>query len=89
MAGKEEILLEEKNVMLIKERDWSSNHKRKTAVYNVLGNDYYWPDIKDHIKKKTRNSEISQKYNRRTRGRCDFISTTRYLRKNWARSNRD
>ena len=47
----------------------SSNHRRKTAVYNVLGNDYYWPDIKDHIKKKTRNSEISQKYNKKIRGR--------------------
>ena len=67
-GGKEEILLEEKNVMPIKERDWSSNHRGHTAVYNVLGNDYYWPDIKDHIKKKTRNSEISQKYNKKTRG---------------------
>ena len=41
-----------KNAMLIKERHLSSNHRGHTAVYNVLGNDYYWPDIKDHIKRR-------------------------------------
>ena len=74
--------------MLIKERHLSSNHRRNTAVYNVLGNDYYWPDIKDHIKKKIRNSETCQKYNRKTRGGCDFVSTTKYLEKVGFRSNR-
>ena len=54
--------------MLIKERHLSSNHRGHTAVYNVLGNDYYWPDIKDHIKKKIRNSETCQKYNKKTKG---------------------
>ena len=38
--------------MLIKQRHLSSNHRGHTAVYNVLGNDYYWPDIKDHIKRR-------------------------------------
>ena len=38
--------------MLIKERHLSSNHRRKTVVYNVLGNEYYWPDIKDHLKRR-------------------------------------
>ena len=28
---------------------------------------YYWPDIKDHIDKKIRNSEGCQKYNWKTR----------------------
>lgn len=57
------------------------SHRGKTTVYYELRKKYYWPGIKDQIERVLKRCETCQKYNGKTSGGSDFISTTRYLEK--------
>lgn len=50
-------------------------------MYYEIRKKFYWPGIKDQIEREIRSCETCQKYNRKTRGGCEFISTSRYLEK--------
>jgi hypothetical protein len=56
-------------------------HRGKTSVYYEIRKVYYWPGIKKQIEEVLKGCETCQKYNRKTRGGCDFIASTRYLEK--------
>lgn len=57
------------------------SHRRRTSVYYELRETVFWPGIKDEIATVLRNCEACQKFNRKTSGGTDFVSTTRYLEK--------
>ena len=57
------------------------SHRRRTTVYYELRKRYYWPGIEDQVYEVIKRRETCQKYNRKTSGGGEFISTTRYLEK--------
>lgn len=76
-----EIPPEAERASLIKNCHLDLSHRGKTAVYYALRETVYWPGMKDHIEKEIKKCETCQKYNRKTSGGCEFISTSRYLEK--------
>lgn len=76
-----EIPEEENRKKLILDCHVELSHRSGTTVYYELRKKYYWPGIKDQIREALKECETCQKYNRKTSGGSDFISTTRYLEK--------
>lgn len=57
------------------------SHRGRTSVYYEIRKQFYWPGVKDQIERVLKNCETCQKFNRKTSGGTDFVSTTRYLEK--------
>ena len=57
------------------------SHRCRKTVYYEPRKRYYWSEIKDQIYEVIKRCETCQKYNRKTGGGSEFISTTRYLEK--------